>query len=243
MGKHKGVNTGTDRTRSSGGSKAARKKRVARRLPARTIWKGAFKQPPMKKKPRAKGPTPNCRWLWMAVTVGKHRTKFTHENELKKVTFAILPRREEAPNRKPRGLRSMSKVIRSHIKRKTFLVFDGWKSSKAAVQKLGYRHAPPVNHSKGWRDRETGFHSNDVESENARLKLWLRARYTILSAHFTQWADNEDGPTMECHEAQDYESLDLYEYCHYVNIGSSMYDVMASVALAAGPRQRRLRVR
>ena len=52
------------------------------------------------------------------------------------------------------------------------------KASKAATKRLGYRHAPPVNHTAGWRDSATGYRSNDVESENNRIKAWLRKRYS-----------------------------------------------------------------
>ena len=39
-----------------------------------------------------------------------------------------------------------------------------------AVRELGCKAAPPINHSTGCRVVETGWHSNGVESEAARLK-------------------------------------------------------------------------
>ena len=35
-------------------------------------------------------------------------------------------------------------------------------------------------HDDQWRDAETGWHSNDIESEFNRLKHWSRARNGIL---------------------------------------------------------------
>ena len=61
----------------------------------------------------------------------------------------------------------MERVIRRHIHKSCSLMFDGWKSSKAAAETLRYQHGPPVVHDRGWRDRTTGLHSNDIESESA----------------------------------------------------------------------------
>ena len=66
---------------------------------------------------------------------------------------------------------------------------------------------PPINHSLEFRDRESGFHSNDIESENSRLKLWSRKRYSKLMLT----------------------ELDLHEYAYYVNVGATMEDVMAAL--------------
>ena len=44
MGLHKGVNTRTDRHRTSFGSKADRRSRVAERLPSRTVFKSERRQ-------------------------------------------------------------------------------------------------------------------------------------------------------------------------------------------------------
>ena len=67
-------------------------------------------------------------------------------------------------------------------------------------QRLGYSAAPAVNHSTGYREVEHGWHSSDIESEFAKLKGWLRARYgrlpRTLSDEFTG---------------------DLYEYMYIVN--------------------------
>jgi hypothetical protein len=140
------------------------KKRVLKREPGRTFWRGAMKvamrvMKGMKKtlstlkKPAAatkKAPIAgterdkrsNGRWLWMAVTVGLGTERHTHDAGTKRVTFKLLPRKDVAPHKKPRGLVSMKTTIKAHIKRGSFLIFDGWKSSKSAAVQLGYRHAP-----------------------------------------------------------------------------------------------------
>ena len=240
----KAVSTRTDRRRSTSASAPAVRARIAKTLPARTIWRARrmMKKPAMKRPAGVAGTRKdlrsNARWLWLCVTVGKGKECYTHENKKKRITFALLPRKDQAPSRRPRGLISMRNVIQSHIKKKTFLVFDGWKSSTAAVKQLGYRHAPAVNHTTGWRDRVTGFHSNDVESENARFKTWLRCRYTRLKGIITDKveADVEDD---NIYEDKEVELLDLYEYCHYINLGDTMKDIAFALASQDGGCERR----
>ena len=67
-------------------------------------------------------------------------------------------------------------------------------------------------HEDNWRDASTGFHINDAESENGRLKLWSRKRHGHLKLH-------ED---------------DMAEYVFYVNLGDSMESVMQGLAAANG---------
>ncbi len=108
-----------------------------------------------------------------------------------------------------------------------------------AVKSLGFCCAPPVKHDQGWRDRKTGFHSNDCEGENNRLKTWLRSRYTTLKLTFKAVVNAvldavgpsaEEIPPADASDADDealtVEPLDLYEYAFYVNVGNSMSDVM-----------------
>ena len=47
---------------------------------------------------------------------------------------------------------------------------------------------------------------------------------------------------MECHEERDLDCLDLYEYCHYVNIGHTMNQVMTSIAYAGGGKNTAFKV-
>ena len=172
----------------------------------------------------------NGRWLWVCVTVGKGRHLYIHSNGIKRVTFAFLPRKADAPHGSPRGVRSLRKVIQSRIKPKSFLIFDGWKQSKTATEQLGFRHAPPVIHDKGFRDRDAGFHSNDVESENARIKQWLRMRYSKLPAQPADNTVHTDAISSEYHVLSEHESLDMYEYCFYCNVGAAMPSVMEGLS-------------
>ena len=70
------------------------------------------------------------------------------------------------------------------------------------------KHAPAINHSKEFRDRAMGFHSNDIESENARLKRWSRKRYGVLQLS----------------------ELDLLEYTFMINKCSAMSGIMEGLA-------------
>lgn len=185
--------------------------RIAKRLPARTIWKRPAAKMAMKKAATKTGTSKdkrsNGRWLWAGVTVGVCKKRFTHENGQKRFTFRFLPKRMEARDQKPRGLAEIRATLKAHVKQGSMLVFDKWKSTKAAAKALGFTYAPPVNHQVEFRDRVTGFHSNDIESENSRLKHWSRVRYGTLSLN----------------------ELDLHEYAYYTNVGNSMKDVMAAL--------------
>ena len=184
--------------RSMTRSRPVVRRRIQKRTPARTIWtkaarKTMMKKPLMKKpsavmkKPSAvmkkpcKGPDKRRgRWLWAAVLVGNGNTVYDKENNKKEFTFKVLRDKHFAKDNKPRGGKELKSVIGDRIRKGSFTVFDKWSSSVSAIKKLGYRHAPPINHSLTWRDAATGFHSNDVESEFCRLKVWLRGRYGLL---------------------------------------------------------------
>ena len=64
----------------------------------------------------------------------------------------------------------------------------------------------------GYRDKETGFHTNDAESENARLKQWNRHRMGQLRIF----------------------KEDMDEYMFYINYGTSMSVVMEGLGAANG---------
>ena len=153
----------------------------------------------LRKKPAADTRS-NGKWLWAAVTVGRGLEVFTHENEKKRFTFRFLPKKADAQQEKPRGFDEIRDTIKARIKPGSILVNDKWKSTVKAVESLGFKHAPPINHSVEFRDRVTGFHSNDIESENNRLKHWSRIRYGRLSLG----------------------ELDLHEYSFYINVGRDM---------------------
>ncbi len=220
-------------------------KRIIKKGPAWTIHKGGLKKRPAMKRPSGRynrkvagtkaDPRRNGQWLWMAVSVGKGKTMYSHGDGTKSMTFAILPPRAQAPDGKPRGVESMAKVIKTHIKPKSFLVFDGWQQSAIAVKKLGYKHAPPVNHTTGWRDVVTGFHSNDIESENARLKRVVRKRYSTLDFHMNAYKASGDADNEGAAEVIT-DSLLLHEYQFYMNIGSGFDEIMHWLALVDGSK-------
>ena len=60
-------------------------------------------------------------------------------------------------------------------------------------------------HSICWRDRATGFHSNDVESEFNRFKRWVRERYGQLKFDAKAAPDSsieESGTAMQSEAAR-----------------------------------------
>ena len=63
-----------------------------------------------------------------------------------------------------------------------------------------------------FRDPSTGFHTNDAESGNNKLKKWSRTRYGKLHINASE----------------------MDEYVFYVNVGSSMCDVFHGLAMANG---------
>ena len=110
----------------------------------------------------------------------------------------------------PRGFDEIHDTIESRIAKGTTVVSDGWSSTVAALKELGFKGPPAVVHEDGYRDVKTGFHTNDAESENSRLKRKNRIRYGQLQLN----------------------EKELSEYCFYVNLGSSMSKVMEGLALS-----------
>ena len=211
------------------------KKNILKRYPARTVYRtqstqaGTFK---LLKKPSAasrrvsKRPSSNVskrpaanlknagRWLWIGVVVGRRGEVCTHPDGTKQITYRFLPRKVDAQAGKPRGLEEIRDTLQARVRKGSFLVFDGWTATKAAVQDLGYRFAPPVVHEEGYRDVATGFHTNDVESENSRLKGWNRKRYGRLVL----------------------DEFEMQEYVFRVNVGHTMAAIMSGLAAANGGR-------
>ena len=230
---HKSVNKRVPRKRATPGSRKRTGTTIKKVLPARTVYKRNGPKP-MKamrkifKRPAAmksvynknkqgthKDRRSNATWLWVGVLVGKGKEVYTHDNGKKKVTFRMLPRKSEAMSGKSRGFHEIKDTIKTYIKPQSKLVFDKWSATVSAVRALGYEHAPPVNHTVGWRDYETGFHTNDVESENNRIKGFVRRRYGKLVV----------------------KELDLFEYTFQVNQGSSFKVLMDGLAVANGGAQ------
>ena len=226
---HSGVSKGAMRNRSSSSSKSSARARISKRLPGKTIWKGAVKKVMKKKfvrkrvtkKPAAKivkrpagegDKRSHGRWLWAGVSVGHGTTRYTHGNQMKKLTWRILPHKTQALENKPRGEAELKKTFEECLVKGVKLVFDGWTASVAAAKSLGFQYAPPVVHDVAWRDATTGWHSNDIESEFSRLKHWNRARMGSLMIT----------------------EADVHEYTFLINAGAEMSDIMTG--LAAGAR-------
>ena len=92
---------------------------------------------------------------------------------------------------------------------------------------LGYKSAPPTNHTTGWRDRRAGFHSNDTESELSRLKKKIRERYGQLSFQANVGEEPE--------AAEDVDTGDLYKYCFYINNVGSSFETMLEALVTSTP--------
>ena len=125
-----------------------------------------------------------------------------------------MPSKGEAVDGKPRGTAEIRDAMVEHIKKGSKLVFDGWLASTSAAADANYQHAPPVVHDVNWRDAETGWHSNDIESEFNRFKHWSRVRYGVLSVT----------------------ELDLHEYSFYINGGDKVDDALKGIGVSAGGR-------
>ena len=93
--------------------------------------------------------------------------------------------------------------MRTHVRPGSIIVSDKRLPARKAIAALGYRAPPAMRHTNGWHDRQTGFHSNDGESENDCLEAWARLRYSRLQL------------TEE----------DMHEYAFYVNVGKAIADV------------------
>ena len=167
---------------------------------------------PVLKKPAASLKL-NGKWLWrgsLPVELKSIRMK----NGLKKITHRLLPRASQAVNSKPRGLHetrhTLHRRTHTHTQKKNMywsLILDGWTATTK-----GYMHPPSVKNHKCFRDAQTGFHTNDAESENNRLKRWSR----------------------QCHGHLRIEEYDMQEYMFYVNIGNSMMLVLEGLAQSDG---------
>ncbi|CAE7726195.1 unnamed protein product [Symbiodinium sp. CCMP2592] len=185
-----------------------------KRLPGQTIWKKPAVQT------SAGSDKGETRWIWMAVVCGRQASAgkpaevFTHMSQTKRVAAVLLPVSGKALQGKPRGAQQLKKVIKHHIKPGTKPVTDGWAPSASVVNSLAHfdEHAV-VNHSKEWRN-EDGYHTNDIESENNRLKTWARRRWGRLPPKCTDEM--------------------LMEYVFRVNVGSSFMCVLTAVQHDAG---------
>ena len=138
----------------------------------------------------------------------------------------MLPKPTRASDGKPRGTEAIKEQLRTHVRKGSTLVADGWKPTEKGVKALGYRMAPPVKHKDHFRDPLTGYHTNDAESEINRVKAWTRKKYAKLGGKTSKNAD-PDGPDpiIESH---------LDEFMYLKNVGSDIDTVMKAFVFANG---------
>ncbi|CAK0890851.1 unnamed protein product [Prorocentrum cordatum] len=110
-------------------------------------------------------------------TDGRHIRYAASDSELGEADGRFISR-----SVRQRAGRNRQETVQSRARMGAMVVYDGWTSTDAAVQELGYERPPPVRHEgNARRDKETGFHTNDAESENSRLKAWIRSRHGKLN--------------------------------------------------------------
>ena len=99
--------------------------------------------------------------------------------------FRILEHPVDAEAGRPRGKEEILKCLHLlNIPRKTILVTDGWKATRAAIEELkrekGWGNADlwqeVVNHSAGEIVNANGFTTNHIENRWSLVKRWVRKR-------------------------------------------------------------------
>ena len=118
---------------------------------------------------------PDQVWVWGA-TIPKMPDRFL---------FRVLEHPSDAEAGRPRGKEEILKCLHLlDIPRKTILVTDGWKSTRAAIEELrrekGWSKADlwqeVVNHSAGEIVNANGFTTNHIENRWSLVKRWVRKR-------------------------------------------------------------------
>ena len=142
----------------------------------------------------------------------------------KGVACTLRPRKAEAPECKPRGKASLLKVMQKHLKKNSLFVADEWTATPPAVNAAGSTMKGTSNHSQSWRNPVTSVHSNDVESEFARFKLFIRVEYDHMRATNSTDYHTKDRAL----------ELKLAEYVFYTNVGRDMKHIMSAFAYMGG---------
>lgn len=222
---------------------------IAKRLPGKTVWKRpatramhrrpassstsapACDKPEQKPKPCLKRPAcmkrPSAapqRWVWGAVEVGRRGdAPKSHRDGSKRIHMQLLPDQTSAPDGKPRGVMSLANAMMNGLHDGSLIIADEWAATPAAAASRGVEVEGRVCHADTFRDQETGIHTNDVESEFARFKLWCRTKFAYTRA--------TAGPS----EISKRENIKrkLVEYIFYTNVGRKMSDVMLAVRHAS----------
>ena len=240
FGANKGIRKGNQRPHG-----LPVKCRITKKTPAHTTWrKGTPRTVSWKRKsnssaadmvgkrvkrknakPKTTDKRKNGLWVWVAVECGQlHGKCKSHPDGTKRVVLEVMKTPQTALEGKPRGAEEIKLLMKSHIRKGSFVVADSWKATEKAVKALGYKMPDRmVNHSLWFRDPLTGFHSNDAESAISRVKTWLRKKYGRLVNRGTQSIPAE--VRLQQH---------LDEYMLYTNVGNSTRIVMRAFQCVNG---------
>ena len=167
----------------------------------------------------------NTRWAWIGVEVaGADKVKKSHKLGNKRVTIGLLPRKADAVRGKPRGEESLQKQFEERVRPGSHVVCDEWKSTPKAAAAGKSKVVGSVAHRSGFRNRKTGYHSNDAESEVGRFKLFMKVRNSYVR---TTNATTEGAKDVHLQRV-------IAEYMFYTNVGRSTEDIMKAYRHAAG---------
>ena len=199
-------------------------KHIANNIAAQTVWKrpaaAVLKKPACCKRPAAN----ENRWIWGAVEVGERgQTPKSHAQGDKRVYLSMLPHVATAPDQKPRGIRSLAAKMNDAIHDGSWLVSDEWPSTASASSSAGLDMLGQVSHVTTFREQDSGVHSNDIESDFARFKPWMRTKFASMRVGNQRTEDAK-----RAHLARK-----LVEYVFYTSVGSNMTDVMLAVQHSA----------
>ena len=197
--------------------------RIKARRPCKTLWKPKAKPFPTRKAGSSRDKRANkaTQWIWLGVQCGKGgQQPRSHAAGSKRVAMSVLPDAPSAPAKKPRGAESLTQVLKARLRSKTKLSADGWKGTEKAAANLKLP-VKVVNHNKTFRAAD-GTHTNDVESEIAKFKLWPRGKWAkvrTLNSHCSE----KKQTALKSH---------LDEYVAQTNLGTGMRLRMSQVMYA-----------
>ena len=93
--------------------------------------------------------------------------------------------------------------------------------SEAVCDDLGHKN-PTCNHAQNFRNKKTGVHSNDAESEMARFKKWTRSKWTA-----TRTVNSKSAAKKKAHLHKH-----VQEYILQTNLGKDMAVTMSTLVAA-----------
>ena len=73
---------------------------------------------------------------------------------------------------------TLTEIIQDHVLPGSVVHTDGWRAYSAIESRLGLTHQV-VNHSLGYKDAQTGVHTNTVEGTNFALKRNIPIRCRV----------------------------------------------------------------